>query len=76
MNLLEASFNGTFRTILVLLLLWWLLRMFMRAQAQKAAQRPAAPQRPRGDVRIEPVERKAAHDREAGIIDAEFEEIK
>ncbi len=72
MFLLSAT--ATLRTIAVLLVLWWLLRMYLRRQSAKAMQRPTGPQRPTGDVRIE----KAPHrlDRDTGIIDAEYEEIK
>jgi hypothetical protein len=30
MTAIEASLSGTFRTILVLVIVWWLLRFFLR----------------------------------------------
>ena len=85
--MIEASLNGTFRTILVLLIVWWLLRFFLRMSAQRQAHRhgtgggaqrtnevPRAP----GEVRVE----RTAQDKHRMpghgpvIIDADFEEIK
>lgn len=55
MYLLSA--NGTLRTILILLVVWQVLRLWMRSQRAKggprAPQRPGEPARPKGDVRIE-----------------------
>ena len=73
MTLQEASFRGTFQTILVLVVVWWVLRMVLRAQAAKVKQGPAQPLRPKGDVRIERAPSRAATDER--IIDADFEEI-
>lgn len=75
MTLAEASFNSTLRTILVLLVLWWLLRMFMRAQRARSAGPKAGPARPKGDVRIENAPPKGPSRGDHGIIDAEYEEI-
>ncbi|MBK8499342.1 MAG: hypothetical protein IPL52_11130 [Flavobacteriales bacterium] len=50
MTLEEASFNNTLRTIAVLLIAWWLLRLLTRARTRPV---PPGPQRPPGDVRIE-----------------------
>lgn len=80
MTVAEASFNGTLRTILVLVVLWWVLRMFLRYQnARKAppVHRTNEPQRPPGEVRIE---RPADNDRSpnsshGSIVDADFEEM-
>lgn len=72
MFLLSAT--ATLRTIAVLLILWWLLRMYLRRQQVRSMQRPAGPQRPPGEVRIEKAPQRI--DRDAGIIDAEYEEIK
>ncbi|MBL0127273.1 MAG: hypothetical protein IPP83_07385 [Flavobacteriales bacterium] len=76
MSFSEASFTGTLRTIAVLVILWWVLRLILRSNA-KGPVGPQQPQRPKGDVRIEPVpgnprDRKDDLD----IIDADFEEIK
>ena len=87
MTMIEASFSGTFRTVLVLLIVWWLLRFFLRLGAQRQAQRggpgdsvrrthgsPRAP----GEVRVE----RTGQEKDRGpghgpvIIDADFEEIK
>ena len=87
MTMIEASLNGTFRTILVLLIVWWSLRYFLRMSAQRQAHRHKpgdgaqrtneAPRAP-GEVRVERTGRDK--DRASGhspvIIDADFEEIK
>ncbi len=81
MTVAEASFNGTFRTILILVILWMVLRMFLRAQQAKRqppVHRTNEPQRPPGEVRIE---RPTDHGRPSNpsggsIVDADFEEIK
>ena len=85
MAVIEASFNGTLRTILWLVLAWMALRWFLQFQRNAAAKRngrydprqQAAPPRAKGEVRIEnipPVKRPG--DRPGGtIIDADFEEI-
>lgn len=81
MHVVEASFNGTLRTILVLVIAWWLLRLFLRyqrTQGPPSVHRSNEPQRPPGEVRIE----KPAQDDRPGhsggghVIDADFEEIK
>ena len=81
MTVAEASFNGTLRTILVLVIAWWVLRMILRYQTTRNAppvHRSHEPQRPAGEVRIE---KPSDNDRSAGssrgtIVDADFEEIK
>ncbi|MBK7384397.1 MAG: hypothetical protein IPI81_13875 [Flavobacteriales bacterium] len=76
MSFSEASFTGTLRTIAVLVILWWVLRLILRSNA-KGPVGPQPPQRPKGDVRIEPAQgnaRGGANDPD--IIDADFEEIK
>jgi hypothetical protein len=81
MTVAEASFNGTLRTIFVLVIAWWVLRMILRHQATRNAppvHRTHEPQRPAGEVRIE---RPSDNDRSSGsshgtIVDADFEEIK
>ncbi len=86
MTVIEASFNGTLRTIGLLVIAWWLLRWYLRFQRTRtngAAGGPSVhahrtgPQRPPGDVRIEPVPpSNAPGGRNGGtIIDADFEEI-
>ena len=76
MSISEASFSGTLRTIAVLVILWWVLRLILRSNV-KRPKGPQQPQRPKGDVRIEPT---PGNDRgrmnDPDIIDAEFEEIK
>jgi len=84
MDPIEASFSGTFRTILVLVVIWWLLRMLLRRQAARSAQgpqrQPATDHRRPGDVRIEPssLSGRARPDDapRSTIIDADFEEVK
>lgn len=79
MHLLAA--NGTLRTILVLLIIWLLLRMWTRSRmpAGRSPHRNAwAPpeQRPKGDVRIERIEESEPQRPPANAEDADFEEIK
>jgi hypothetical protein len=80
MNVVEASFSGTFKTILILVIAWMVLRMFLRYQrAQQAppARRTNEPQRPPGEVRIERTDDKGGQGRPGGsVVDADFEEIK
>lgn len=75
MVLLSAS--GALRTILILLIIWQLLRLWMRTQEQR--QRPhhgPTPPRPKGDVRIEQLQEPKHHAPPLDAEDAEFEEIK
>ena len=75
------SFTGTLRLVLILLILWILLRMFIRAQEGSPTKgrgsnwaRPD--QRPKGDVRIEKAgDERASRDR-GPVEDADFEEIR
>ncbi|MEZ4791335.1 MAG: hypothetical protein R2811_15170 [Flavobacteriales bacterium] len=81
MNVAEASLNGTLRTILVLVVVWWVLRLVLRYQNSRntpPAQRTNEPQRPQGEVRIErPGEDGRSGGASSGnIVDADFEEIK
>ncbi|WKZ66344.1 MAG: hypothetical protein QY325_00125 [Flavobacteriales bacterium] len=78
MPIAEASFTGTIRTIAVLLLILWLVRLIMR---RSAAARPApgpGPHRPPGHVRVEEAPRAGdgSPAPRGTIIDADFEEIK
>ena len=76
MPLLSA--NGTFRTILVLLVLWQVLRIASKVLAAKGNSGPNGPaaRRPKGDVRIEQVEHPRQSMGPLDVEDAEFEEIK
>ena len=85
MTVIEASFNGTFRMILLLVLAWVVLRWFLRRQGATArgnrantTTAPPGPLRPKGDVRIENVPPNQRPGEKPGgtIIDADFEEIK
>ncbi|HRH68132.1 MAG TPA: hypothetical protein PLB89_01365 [Flavobacteriales bacterium] len=85
MEVTEASFNGTLRTILWLVLAWMALRWFLQYQRNAAARRNAhanahqnTPSRAKGEVRIENVPpAKRPGDKSGGtIVDADFEEIK
>jgi hypothetical protein len=72
----EASFNGTFRTILVLVAIWLVLRAILRARAKSSVSTGPRP-RPKGDVRIEqPGTRSGSRSNGGDIIDADYEEIK
>lgn len=78
MPIAEASFTGTIRTIAVLLLILWLVRLIMRRSAA-ARQAPGhGPQRPPGHVRVEEAPRagSASAAPQGTIVDADFEEIK
>ncbi|MBK9417126.1 MAG: hypothetical protein IPN62_07450 [Flavobacteriales bacterium] len=80
MYAIEASFSGTFRTIIILVVIWMVLRWFMRKHGSGHAMDTgsSAPDRRRGDVRIEnvPPSRPSAPRSGGTIIDADFEEIK
>lgn len=72
----EASFNGTVRTILVLVALWLLVRWWMRKQQPARGSAPADG-RKRGDVRIENIPPGNGGEAPPGrVVDADFEEIK
>ncbi len=80
MYLLSA--NGALRTILLLLILWQLLRLWMRVQQGKrngsggATRWSAEPPRPKGDVRIERLEETGHRAPPLEAEDADFEVIK
>lgn len=80
MYLLAA--NNTLRTILILLVIWQVLRLWARWQdARKGRQhrstyRPGTSTRPRGDVRIETLEETRQHPPPPYAEDADFEVIK
>ncbi|MBX2972230.1 MAG: hypothetical protein KF797_03940 [Flavobacteriales bacterium] len=81
MTVAEASFNGTFRTILVLVVAWMVLRMILRYQSARKVppvHRTNEPQRPAGEVRIErpPDDGRPSGPSRGTIVDADFEEIK
>jgi hypothetical protein len=82
MEFLEASFNGTLRMIVILLIIWWVLRSLL-----KLGQRSGAPKwmswtndtsRPKGDIRIERLkdEKRNGGSSKGNITDADFEEVK
>ena len=78
--MLLLSANGTLRTLLVLVIVWLLLRAWMRSR-QPSQGRPAgthwsAPDhRPKGEVRIERTEENRQA-RQGPVEDADFEELK
>lgn len=79
MYLLSA--NGTIRTILILLVLWQVLRLWQRLRGGQEGRQDRlrwtmGPQRPKGDVRIERVDEPRNHRPEMEAEDAEFEVIK
>jgi hypothetical protein len=69
------------RTILILMIVWLLLRAWVRSQ-QKPAGPPRGTQwsppdsRPKGDVRIERAQEAPSGQRRGTVEDADFEEIK
>jgi hypothetical protein len=79
-SMLLLSATGTLRLILVLLIVWLLLRAWMRSRQPQQGKPPgthwgAPDQRSKGEVRIERTEpmRKA---QQGPVEDADFEEIK
>ena len=80
MYLLSA--NGTLRTILILLIIWQLLRLWMKVRQKSMNNRPGTThwttdqQRPKGEVRIEKLEEIKHSVPPANVEDADFEEIK
>ncbi len=80
---LEASMGGTLRTILILLIIWFVLRLLLRAGKKRG--RPAGTRwtndtgRPKGEVRIEKLkddERDQGPRPGGNVSDADFEELK
>jgi hypothetical protein len=79
--MLLLSANGTLRTILILLILWQLLRMWMRVQANargggQGSNWSAPDNRPKGEVRIERTDDPRTARQQGRVEDADFEEIK
>lgn len=74
------SANGTLRTILILLIIWQLLRLWMRmqrpGQPHNTGRQGPEERRPRGDVRIERLKETHHSPVPPDVEDAEFEEIK
>ena len=84
MDPFEASMPGTLRTILILIAVWWILRLLMKrninkrsgGNAHSTAERPQD-QRPKGEIRVENVRPdKDSSVTNGTITDADFEEIK
>lgn len=79
MYLLAA--NNTLRTILILLVLWQLLRMWVKVRGkqgkgpEQAPRWTGGPPRPKGDIRIEKLE-ETRHGPPPQAEDADFEVIK
>ena len=78
MILLSAT--GTLDTVLVLLIVWQILRLVVRAQERAEARNVGsaqAPQnmRPKGEVRIERTDNARSTSHGAHVQDADFEEI-
>ena len=80
MYLLSA--NGAFRTILILLIVWQLLRLWMKMGESKENSGPGNNRwtteqpRPKGEVRIEKLEDVQHSVPPLDVEDADFEEIK
>ena len=78
--MLLLSANGTLRTILVLVIVWLLLRAWVRSRQPMQGRPPgthwsAPDQRTKGEVRIERTE-QPQRGRQGPVEDADFEEIK
>lgn len=78
--MLFLSLQGTFRTVLVLVAVWVVLRFIMRfAGASRNARgsfRQAPPDgREPGDVRIERPDRKGGRTNGPDVVDADYEEV-
>jgi hypothetical protein len=72
---------GTMRTILILMIVWLLLRAWMRSQQPpsgppKGTQWSPPDQRAKGEVRIERTGDARPGQRPGAVEDADFEEIK
>jgi len=81
MEAVEASVSGTVRLILVLLIIWWALRLVQRRWGRPVGTSGTEALRRKGEVRIEnatPSDRQGAPGRAGGpsIADAEYEEIE
>lgn len=80
MYLLSA--NGTLRTILILLIIWQVLRLWMKVRAKNADHRSAATRwsagqrRPKGEVRIERLEEIKHGPPPTDVEDADYVEVK
>lgn len=79
--MLLLSANGTLRTILILLILWQLLRMWMRIQANSRGTGQGSnwtppDNRSKGEVRIERADDPRTARQQGRVEDADFEEIK
>lgn len=80
----EASFTGFFRTVLTLVVAWFIIRLLIRLfvvyQASQRARGPfqqAPPDlRPKGDVRIERPDKNNPRNTGGTIEDADYEEVK
>ncbi len=74
MILLSAT--GTLDTILILIIVWQILRLFVRAQEHNGAiGHRSSDNRSQGEVRIERANDERRTDRNANVQDADFEEI-
>lgn len=72
---------GTLQAILVLLIIWWVLRLLLRKGRNSVASGPRwtqAEPRPKGEIRIERVKEKPDHGKrpDDSVTDADFEELK
>ena len=74
------SITGTLRMILILLLIWLVIRMFMRVRSTTSGGASVRwdnnGPRPKGEVRIERTEEKGRSGRDPDIIDADYEEVR
>ena len=78
--MLFLSLQGTFRTVLVLVAVWVVLRFIMRfagaSRNARGSYRQAPPdEREPGDVRIERPDRKGGRSNGPDVVDADYEEV-
>jgi len=73
MILLSAT--GTLDTILILIIVWQILRLFVRAQEHGGTISGSSDNRSQGEVRIERANDERRSGRDAHVQDADFEEI-
>lgn len=80
----EASFTGFLRTLLTILVVWWVVRFLIRLyMAQRAAdhlrkhsQQGPPDHRAKGEVRIERADDPRSTGNRGRVEDADYEEIK
>lgn len=80
----EASFTGFLRTLLTILVVWWVVRFLIRLylaqravdQMRKHTQQGPPDGREKGEVRIERADDPRSTGNRGRVEDADYEEIK